>query len=105
MFMSNGIVAIVAGWIAQSAVDYVRTWRFLLFFFFPHSTSPFYLPCLFAVVCCFICLVCLLLFAALFLMVCFMLQVGHPVAPFDVSFSFLAVGTVIVLLTWPENYG
>jgi len=30
---------------------------------------------------------------------------GHPVAPFDLSFAFLTLGTLVILLTWTENYG
>eukprot|EP00667_Euglena_gracilis_P015949 EG_transcript_16628 len=30
---------------------------------------------------------------------------GHPVAPFDLSFAFLTLGTLVILATWTENYG
>jgi MFS family permease len=53
MTVGNGITAIVAGWIAQSAVAYF----------------------------------------------------DHPVAPFDVSFIFLALGTLLIATSWRENYG
>lgn len=29
----------------------------------------------------------------------------HPVAPFGVSCVFLAVGTLLIMMQWPENYG
>eukprot|EP00049_Salpingoeca_infusionum_P027042 m.29857 g.29857 ORF g.29857 m.29857 type:complete len:470 (-) comp9213_c1_seq3:433-1842(-) len=29
----------------------------------------------------------------------------HPVAPFDLSFAFLAIGTTLVVLWWGENFG
>lgn len=53
MTVGNGITAIVAGWIAQSAVSYM----------------------------------------------------DHPVAPFDVSFVFLLLGTLLIATSWKENYG
>jgi MFS family permease len=31
--------------------------------------------------------------------------VDHPVAPFDVSAAFLAVGAAVIYFTWSENYG
>eukprot|EP00051_Salpingoeca_urceolata_P028781 m.488072 g.488072 ORF g.488072 m.488072 type:complete len:431 (+) comp25521_c0_seq1:92-1384(+) len=31
--------------------------------------------------------------------------VGHPVAPFDLSFVFLGIGTVLIFYLWTENYG
>lgn len=30
---------------------------------------------------------------------------GHPVAPFDLSFCLLTLGTIVILATWTENYG
>lgn len=53
MTVGNGITAIVAGWIAQTAVSYAN----------------------------------------------------HPVAPFDVSFVFLLLGTLLIGTSWKENYG
>ena len=32
------------------------------------------------------------------------LQLG-PVAPFDAASCFLAIGMIIILLSWTENYG
>eukprot|EP00906_Rhabdomonas_costata_P025783 RCo036830 len=30
---------------------------------------------------------------------------GHPVAPFDLSLAFLVLGTMVIMVSWTENFG